>query len=214
MSLIIDWLFPKNCIGCGKGDKYICNLCEGKMKMGELIRKDGFEGIITIYKYDSLIKKMIEKIKYEFVADAIDEMAKLVVKKLLIDYPNIVKYWQNENFCVVPIPLHKQRENWRGFNQSEILALKLSNILKLECKNNIIVRDIKTKNQAMIKNRQEKRKNFVNVFQMVSGIIAPQKVILVDDVITSGATMTAALKILKNSGTDQGWALALGGVLK
>lgn len=214
MSLIIDWLFPKSCFGCGRGDKYICNICESKLKMGELIRKDKFEGMITIYKYDSLIKKTIEKIKYEFVDNAIDEMADLMAKKLLINYPNIVKYWQSKKFCVIPIPLYKQRERWRGFNQSELLALKLADILKLNYKNNILERKIQTINQAKIKRRKDKKKNVLGVFQVVRGETGPKKVILIDDVITSGATMTAALMTLKKSGTNQGWALALGGALK
>jgi ComF family protein len=214
MSLIIDWLFPRKCFGCGRGEAYLCSLCETKMKNGELIKKNGFEGIISIYKYDGLIKNIIEKIKYGFVSDASEEMAEKMARKLKIDYPNIVKYWQKEKYCLLPIPLHQQRQRWRGFNQSEILAEKLSKILKLKYKNNIIIRKLKIKNQAQIKNREEKWKNMINVFEVKNRKNIPKKVILVDDVITSGATMTAALKILKNSGTNFGWGLTLAGVQK
>lgn len=214
MSLIINWLFPRNCFGCGKGKEYLCNLCEGQVKNGGLIKKDGFEGIISIYKYDNLIKKIIEKIKYEFISDGTSEMAIKMVRKLKIDYPNVVKYWQKEKYSLIPIPLHQQRQNWRGFNQSDILAQKIGEILNLECKNDIIFRKLKIKSQAKIKKREEKWKNMVNVFEIVATKKVPKKVILVDDVITSGATMTAALRILKNSGTNLGWGLTLGGVLK
>lgn len=214
MSLIIDWLFPRKCFGCGRGEAYLCSLCETKIKNGELIKKNGFEGIISIYKYDGLIKNIIEKIKYGFVSDASEEMAEKMARKLKIDYPNIVKYWQKEKYCLLPIPLHQQRQRWRGFNQSEILAEKLSKILKLKYKNNIIIRKLKIKNQAQIKNREEKWKNMINVFEVKNRKNIPKKVILVDDVITSGATMTAALKILKNSGTNFGWGLTLAGVQK
>ena len=137
-----------------------------------------------------------------------------MARKLKIDYPNIVKYWQKEKYCLLPIPLHQQRQRWRGFNQSEILAEKLSKILKLKYKNNIIIRKLKIKNQAQIKNREEKWKNMINVFEVKNRKNIPKKVILVDDVITSGATMTAALKTLKNSGTNFGWGLTLAGVQK
>lgn len=214
MSLIIDWLFPQNCFGCGKGKGYLCKLCETKIKNGELLKKDGFEGIISIYKYDGLIKNIIEKIKYEFVSDAVVEMAEKMARKLKIDYPNIVEYWQKEKYSLIPIPLHPQRKRWRGFNQSEILAENLANLLKLKYKSNLIIRKQNLKNQAKIKNREEKWKNMSNVFEIRSNKNIPKNIILVDDVITSGATMTVALKILKNSGMNSGWGLTLAGVQK
>jgi len=214
MSLIIDWLFPRRCFGCGKGDKYLCNLCEEKLKNGALVRKDQFEGIISIYKYDGLIKKIVEKMKYEFVSDSINELAKLMDKKLKLNYPNIVEYWQKEKFVLMAIPLYKHRKNWRGFNQSEILAEKLADALNLKCKNNILFRNIETINQATIKNRQKRQKNIENVFAINSKEAITKKIILVDDVVTSGATMTAALKILKGSGVEFLWGLSLCGVLK
>lgn len=214
MSLIIDWLFPQNCFGCGKGKEYLCNLCESQIKNGELIKKNEFEGIISIYKYDGLIKTIIEKIKYGFISDAAEEMAEKMARKLKIDYPNIVKYWQEEGYCLIPIPLHPQRQRWRGFNQSELLTDKLAKILNLKYRNNLIMRKLNIKNQAKIKNREEKWKNMGNVFEVASKKKIPKKVILVDDVITSGATMTAALRTLKNSGTNLGWGLTLAGVQK
>ncbi len=214
MSLIIDWLFPRICFGCSKGDKYLCNFCEAKIKNGELIKKNGFEGIISVYKYDGLIKNIIEKIKYEFVSDAVEEMAEKMARKLKLDYPNIIKYWQKEKYSLIPIPIHKQRQKWRSFNQSEILAEKLSKKLKLKCINNLIIRKLKIKSQAKIKNREEKWKNMSDVFQIVNNKNIPKKIILIDDVITSGATMTAALKTLKNSGVNLCWALTLAGVQK
>jgi ComF family protein len=212
MSLIIDWLFPKNCFGCSKGEKYLCSLCESQLETGLLTRKKMFEGVISVYKYDGLIKKIIEKIKYEYVSDALEELSQLMGKKLLLDYPNVVKYWQKEKFTIVPIPLFWQRENWRGFNQSEILAVNLANFLKLKCDSNILRRKIKTKNQATIKNREKRRNNIRDVFEINSKIKAPKKVILVDDVITSGATITAAMRTLELSGTQMGWGLSLCGV--
>jgi ComF family protein len=214
MSLIIDWLFPKRCFGCGKGGKYLCTLCEEKLSNGTLSRKDQFEGIISIYKYDGVMKKIVEKIKYEFVSDVIEEMAELMAKKLLLNYPNIVEYWQKEKFVLIAIPLYKYRKNWRGFNQSEILVEKLAIALNIKCENNILVRNIKTKNQATIKNRQIRQKNIKNVFAINLRKTIPKNIILVDDVVTSGATMTAALKTLKNSQVEFLWGLSLCGALK
>ena len=213
MSLIIDWLFPRKCFGCHKGNKYLCSLCESKLTTGLLSQKDLFEGMISVYKYDGLTKVIVEKIKYEYISDAVDEMALLMGKKLKLNYPNVVKYWQKEGFIFIPIPLYWQRKNWRGFNQSEILAKSLSKIFHLKYDENFLVRIVKTKNQATIKNREIRSKNIKNVFE-IGQRKNIKKVILVDDVITSGATMTAALKTLKDFGVQKVWGLSLSGVQK
>ncbi len=211
MSLIIDWLFPRNCLGCHKGNKYLCSLCESKVMNGVLLRRKNFEGLISIYRYDGVMKKIVEKIKYEYLKDAIEEMANLMARKLLINYPNIVKYWQEENFVLVPIPLYWQRKNWRGFNQSEKLVETLAKNLKLKVSSQLLNRERQNKNQATIKNRQIRQKNIANAFGIKKGEIIPQKVILVDDVITSGATMSEALKTLRGSGVECLWGLSLCG---
>lgn len=213
MSLIIDWLFPRKCFGCLKGNKYLCSLCESKLTTGLLSRKINFEGMISIYKYDGLIKIIIEKIKYEYISDALEEVAGLMSKRLKLDYPNVVKYWQKENFTLIPIPLFWQRKNWRGFNQSEILSKYLAKFLRLKYDENFLIRNVKTKNQATIKNRELRGKNIKNVFE-IGQKKNIKKVILVDDVITSGATMTAAQKTLEDFGVQRVWGLSLSGAQK
>jgi len=70
MSLIIEWLFAKSCCGCRKGEKYLCSTCEMGLTKGEMRKKSGFEGVVSIYKYEGVIKKVIEDLKYGFVSDA------------------------------------------------------------------------------------------------------------------------------------------------
>jgi ComF family protein len=214
MSLIIDWLYPKKCLGCGKGEKYLCSECERRLIKGEMRKKEGFEGVISIYKYEGIIKKVIEDLKYGFVAEAGKELGQLMVKNLKIDYPNIVKYWQEEKYGVVPIPLYWQRKNWRGFNQSEVLAKEIANGLNLKYRDDFLFREKNAKNQAKIKGGLKRRKNINGAFKIKEGIEIPRKIILVDDVITSGATIVEALKSGKGSLSGLNWALSLAGVRK
>lgn len=214
MSLIIDWLFPRNCFGCNRGNKYLCSLCESKLISGVLTQNGSLEGLISIYKYDGLIREIIEKIKYEYVSDAVEELAQLMAKKLSLGYPNIVKYWRKENFVLIPIPLFWQRKNWRGFNQSELLAESLAKFLDLGYSKDVLIRSANTKTQAKIKNRQLRRGNIKDAFDVSPDKTIPKKVVLVDDVITSGATIAAASKTLKLFGSDQVWGLSLCGAQK
>lgn len=214
MSLLIEWLYPKNCIGCGKGKKYLCTLCENKLLKADLQRKKEFEGLISIYKYNGVIRKIVEKIKYEHLDDCIKEMAELMVLNLKLNYPTTLNYWQKEKFCLVPIPLSNERERWRGFNQSAELAENLGEKMGLRVEMGILLRKKHSINQANIKSYQQRYKNVKNNFEILKneGKLA-RKIIFVDDVITSGATMTEALKTWKKVEPQlQGWGLSLAGL--
>ena len=81
------------------------------------------------------------------------------MNSLKIDYPNIIKYWQEQKYVVVPIPLYWQRKNWRGFNQSEILAREIADGLNLEYRDDFLFREKSAVNQAKIKGGLKRRKN-------------------------------------------------------
>ncbi len=212
MSWLIDWLYPKSCLGCGRGKDYLCNFCERKIKKAGLRQKSGFEGLISIYKYDGLMKKIIEEIKYQHLSAGIEILGEKMAQSLKIDYPQTVAHWQKEKFVLVPIPLYKGRENWRGFNQAGEIAMVLSPKLGLEYKE-ILERKKKGVHLARIHSHQRRMAEIKGVFGVKEGVEKEAKIILVDDVITSGATMTEALKTWKKRCPQgRGWGLSLAGV--
>lgn len=187
----------------------MCSKCEGES--GGLKRIKGFEGIISIFRYHGAMRKLIEAIKYEFISDAIDEIANLMVKKLKVEYPNIIKYWQEEKFTIVPVPLAKRRQNWRGFNQSEKISEIIAQKLELNYNSQAIIRTKIAKTQAKIKKGQLRKKNVEGVFELIEKIEGG--VIVVDDVVTSGSTLQAIQKILRKD-SSQCWGLTLAGAGK
>lgn len=181
------------------------------MKSAGLRRKRGFEGLISVYKYDGLIKKMIEEIKYQHLYEAIESLGQLMSRNLKIDYPKTLGHWQKEKFLLVPIPLHKGREKWRGFNQARELAWVLSKNLDIEYAE-ILERKKAGINLAKIGNYEQRAKKINGVFELKNKIKESEKIILVDDVITSGATMAEALKTWKQEfPRGQVWGLSLAG---
>lgn len=113
---------------------------------------------------------------------------------------------------VVPIPLHKQRENWRGFNQAEVMARYLAKKAGLQVKV-VLVRKKKTRPLAEMGSVEERKREMKAVFGMSregEGEVAGKRVLLVDDVFTSGTTMREAARVLKNVGAKEvwGWVLA------
>ena len=159
------------------------------------VEREGMEGLLAIYKYEGLMQKIIKAIKYRFCRELID---------VVMDGTEIMPI---EADLVVPISLHWHRENWRGFNQAEILARNLAKSLKIEF-GEALIRQKGTKPVAEME--AEKRKEVVKGIFEVVGEVKGKRILLVDDVFTTGSTMREAAKELKKAGamTVQGFVLA------
>lgn len=117
-----------------------------------------------------------------------------------------------EDFIVIPIPLHQDRLKERGFNQSELIAEIFSNSsarlttskANITLSTNNLKRIKLTKNQAELKNIEEREENIKNCFKLNNPEkIKNKNIILVDDVFTTGSTMNEAVKILKQAGAKK-----------
>ncbi len=109
------------------------------------------------------------------------------------------KVWGD--ILVVPIPLHKKRFKCRGFNQSELLARAISNYYDWPLSLNLI-RTKQNKNQAEL-NEEERLNNVLGVFKWQGEELISRTILLVDDVITSGATLNEAEEVLLRTGASR-----------
>src|SRR3990167_5131954 len=156
---LLDLVFPKRCVSCGAFGKYICNNCFSKIEFVEkpicpicqrqaiggkthpkCAGKFRLGGLVVVCKYKGPIKLAIQKIKYKWVYD----LEKVLVDLLALQ---IWKFDLPQNSILVPIPLHKKRKNWRGFNQAEILTKTLSRKYDHPFKD-LLLRVIETKTQV------------------------------------------------------------------
>ena len=105
---------------------------------------------------------------------------------------------------LIPVPLHKTRKRERGFNQSEIVAESLGAELSLTVEKNILSRIKNTKYQTKL-TVEERKQNVAGAFQVndKQKILKDRKIILVDDVITTGATLNECAKVLKQAGVKE-----------
>lgn len=93
---------------------------------------------------------------------------------------------------IIPVPLHRRKFRRRGFNQSEIIANGISQIMNIEVNNNILKREQYTKTQTNRK-RYERWENVENVFNCKNKeMLKGKHIMLIDDVVTTGATLEAA----------------------
>jgi competence protein ComFC len=220
MPSLLDFVFPKKCVNCGKIGEYFCRSCISKVEFLEkpicpicqrqaiggrthpkCMNKYSLDGLVVACKYRGVIKKAIQKVKYKWIYDIGENLVDVLSGEInKFDIPKKV--------ILVPVPLHSRRKNWRGFNQAEILAKNLAKKFKVDYAD-IMNRFINTKTQVGL-SKADRKKNVKNAFS-IRGFtpIKGHDVILVDDVYTSGATMVECAKILKKSGAKSVWGMAV-----
>ena len=130
---------------------------------------------------------------------------RVFAEELAKEYGELLK--RNHVDLIVPVPLHKSRKRARGFNQAEILAEELGKYLCIPVNKKALVRTKKTLPQKRYDNR-ERKKNIKNAFALVEDIQA-DKVVLIDDIYTTGSTIDEAANVLRNAGVSNVFFLTI-----
>lgn len=219
---ILDLVFPVSCIVCGKDRSYLCDGCQHKLPKLEFqqclvcqqpapfgkthphcVTRNSVDGALSALTHkDKRVNKVIQVFKYDFVSSLANPLSELIVET--INQQGLNGYF--EDFVVVPIPLHARRQNWRGFNQALLLAETLANQLGIKIDDKLVVRSKFTKPQVKL-NASDRKRNIENAFAMI-GNASNKKILLVDDVITSGSTANELAKLLKRSHANEVWIVS------
>jgi ComF family protein len=201
MSLLLDILFPRNCLSCGaRSISYFCQPCLDRQQINSFdfspkVKNPHYQGSLSLFKYNSLIRQLITQLKYDFTTDIIKSLTNISTIALKENFPHLLQHWQENNFIITPIPLHYSRQNWRGFNQSALLAQSLAKKLGLKFSEQLLFRPKKTNIQSHLNNRQSKVKNLQNAF-ILSSTKIPKNIIIFDDIATTYSTLSSALTTL------------------
>jgi ComF family protein len=169
---------------------------------------DGLDGLITCTPYkEPLSRKLVELMKYHYIADIAPILGGLVAEEIL--HQEMAGYFSG--FTVIPLPLHKTREKWRGYNQAQLMATAMARQIEtgggvaLPVKPHCLIRVRKTKVQAELADA-ERAANVMGAFLAPNSV--PERIILVDDVSTTRSTLKQACAALKKSGAQEVWAVA------
>ncbi|MCX6817078.1 MAG: phosphoribosyltransferase family protein [Candidatus Beckwithbacteria bacterium] len=195
----LDWLYPKKCLGCGKTGRYFCESCLKTVRKNDQIALSG----TSLFQYQGIIKTAIKALKYQFLSNIETELGELMDKGLSEER---LREFLELKPGVQAMPLYWQRENWRGFNQAELIAKILAKKFNLKIVD-YLERVKRTKPQADLP-RKERLRNVKNIFRVKPGKLT-EVILVVDDVWTTGATMSEAMKTLKKAGVKQVWGLTL-----
>lgn len=192
----------------------ICPVCERHAIGGAThpgCEKDkSLDGFTSIFTYKGIIRKGIGKLKYKFITDTASELVEIFLSSLGED-ENFSRFCRQSNVILVPVPLHPARERWRGFSQTKLLGKMIAQNLGIEMVD-LLIRTKNTKPQVGLK-EDERKTNIKDAFAFnptVSRIpYHVSRVILFDDVWTSGSTLKEAGRTLKKAGAKHVWGLTL-----
>ena len=223
---VLDLVFPKKCVRCRKLGAYICPSCfaliaffdsylclvcnrasfDGKTHPG-CITRFSIDGATASIVYKGVVKKLLYQFKYQpNLTDLRSVLSELFYEGII--QQEQVHEWISYKPVFVPIPLSQVKLRKRGYNQAKLLAEDLAKRFELSCQDMLTrVKDTKTQVTYDRKGRLENIKGAFELSKQFDNRL--QHIILVDDVITSGATMLEAAKVLKKAGTKCVWGIAL-----
>ena len=226
----VGLLFPKQCMSCGKvllkieKDFGFCQDCVKDVKLtggnvcmhcgkpidnkvSELClqckdKKHYFEQNKGVLLYDGPVKKSMYQFKYSNKRCFGKSYANLAVKKY-------GKWIADKNIeAIVPVPMYKRKMKRRGYNQAEVFAKELGRLIGIPVANNIILREKETVAMKQLKGAKRK-KNLLNAFIVTENIVQFRKVLVVDDIYTTGTTINEVARVLKSGGIAEVYGLCV-----
>ncbi|PKB58671.1 MAG: hypothetical protein BZY83_05750 [SAR202 cluster bacterium Casp-Chloro-G2] len=235
----LELLLPLNCVGCRREGHVLCPECTAGLRRLEppycdvcaepgvtgrcgdcRTRPPKLDGIRAPYLFEGDIRETIHRLKYRGW-----RVAAPVLGRMLADY---LKHHQLqvqttgpagangpvrlEDSVLVPVPLHHRRLRRRGYNQSLLLAREAGRSLDLPVRDDLLVRAEDRPPQVDTRSQAERRENVARSFQAAgpgSSDIQGMSILLIDDVATTGSTLSACAEALRSAGAASVWGLVL-----
>ncbi len=197
---IIDFIFPAYCLVCESvlmsGQKYVCSACFNEILnfdkkfmpvLLKRINRPAFDEIFIRYQFGPVFRILIHHLKYQQCRQIAVYFGQALAAIINGDYDYIV-----------PVPLHKAKLKERGFNQSLLIANEVARSIGAPVCEEMLLRHRYTKTQTRL-NRKQRLANVAEAFS-VNERVRDKKILLIDDVITTGATLNTCARLLKAEG--------------
>ncbi len=221
---LLNWLFPPCCVGCGAPGTAICATCAGTIRYptlqscascgrpasltrpGEICRHclaglSSLDGDYSAAFAAGVLRQAIHQFKYAGQSSLASTLAGF-----------LLTWWQEFALpvdLIIPIPLHPLRERERGYNQALLLARQFSAGTGLPCAEHALQRHRPTRPQVGL-NAEQRRENVAGAFTCTApAFVAGRRILLIDDVTTTGATLDSAGHALRRAGATAIFALTI-----
>lgn len=184
----------------------LCPVCERPSPYGlthPICRKKlSLDGLYVFGDYRGILKNLLLAYKYKNVS----VISKILYGLIINNLPNVFK----KADLIIPIPLHPKRLMERGFNQSELLCRLIAGALDINVNCKSLVRKRHTLPQMSLRTYKERTKNIKNAFRVANpDSVKGKTVLLIDDIMTTGATMFEAVKTLKRNGAGKTYGIVV-----
>ena len=207
-------IFPNNCLQCSyelsRFEKHICAFCWDKLQRtyfesyetassmdqlfwGRIELKDTFA--LYFFEKEKPIQEILHALKYQFKAPLGQHFGRIIGETMLTSN----KYKEIE--ALIPVPIHPQKRFLRGYNQSELLAEGIAEILKIPILMDVVQKKNNNSSQTK-KNRFLRWDNASEQFSIGKKAMTYRHVAIVDDVITTGSTLEAMAQLLRSQYPD------------
>lgn len=215
LEKILEYIFLPSCGICGKlGEGYLCKKCGKDLEKYSInefsffyvkTKENGEENInnlkqnfykierMHIFKYEDIIRKLILQYKFNDKSFLYKTFGEIIVNnKKVFDF---IKSYD----IIIPVPIHKKRMRERGYNQSELIAKEISERNSIEMYKDVLIKIMNNKAQSTLSGK-ERQQNTKNVYKLInSEKINNKKILIFDDIYTTGATINSCVSELKKA---------------
>ena len=217
---VIDWIYPPACACCEKPGKLICDDCFSNLpavgkhfcsRCGKPLKPRHFCRLCGVsdfhftaarapYLYEGPVSAMIRKLKYHNAMDLAPILA-----QLLADYWKKIQ-WEAD--VVIPIPLSEKRRMQRGYNQSELIAKDFGITVGIPCDTRALMKQQDTPHQVGL-SAEERQANLKGAFAAEPKLVRGKRILLLDDVMTTGSTFSECSDVLLKTGAKSVYCLSV-----
>lgn len=184
---------------CEKISKsYLCNKCKLKLKrilkLNTITYKDKyFDSHTYLFKYEEGIRDKLLKYKFRDYSYLYKFFSEIVINNCNL---------KSNYDIILPVPIHKKRKQKRGYNQSELIAKEIAKNINIEYSNKVLIKVVNTVPQSTL-NQTQRMNNVLGIYKVTnSQMIDKKRILLIDDIFTTGSTVNECAKVLKQNGAQ------------
>jgi len=222
LGSLLNLFFPPRCVSCKKEGDFLCKNCVQEFRIKPIRAKSQhpssadfthLDGVIygADYAENPEIQAAISQFKYRFNRELTKHFAELVSNKM-----KELGMLRSKRAVLIPVPLHKKRLNYRGFNQAELIAYASAAKYGERVDVSTPLARVKNTAQQAKLNKMERHENLTEAFEVTGDLdrLSDKVCFVVDDVCTTGATLDSCAKALKENGVKKVYGLVVARAFK
>jgi len=208
LGSLLGVLFPARCVSCGRAGHWFCSACTASIPgAGRLVvlsrlraQSNALCGVLSLSSHVPPLREAVHGLKYGGMRVLADPLARLLAAGW--------QAWGRAVDVIVPVPLHPVQRRQRVYNQSELISRALADYTGLPVQLSALERIRHTRSQVGLP-MESRLTNVTGAFACGSATVRGHRILLIDDVLTTGATLSACASALHEAGAGEIWGLTL-----